>query len=79
MSFTRRPGSGCPRQTSRREDHHIIRHTRMQPTASLAVVQTKTAPSLRAPASSRSIAKCLTEGHLVSRRLLRVLPMTPTH
>ncbi|GFX06327.1 transposable element Tcb2 transposase [Trichonephila clavipes] len=23
MSFTRRPGSGCPRQTSRREDHHI--------------------------------------------------------
>ncbi|GFX62065.1 uncharacterized protein TNCV_2227911 [Trichonephila clavipes] len=25
MSFTRRPGSGCPRQTSRREDHHIVR------------------------------------------------------
>ncbi|GFU69732.1 transposable element Tcb2 transposase [Trichonephila clavipes] len=23
MSFTRRPGSGCPRQTSRSEDHHI--------------------------------------------------------
>ncbi|GFT37594.1 uncharacterized protein TNCV_4900951 [Trichonephila clavipes] len=23
MSFTRRPGSGRPRQTSRREDHHI--------------------------------------------------------
>ncbi|GFY03265.1 transposable element Tcb2 transposase [Trichonephila clavipes] len=24
MSFTRRPGSGRPRQTSRREDRHII-------------------------------------------------------
>ncbi|GFX23242.1 transposable element Tcb1 transposase [Trichonephila clavipes] len=26
MSFTRKSGSGCPRQTNRREDHHI-RHT----------------------------------------------------
>ncbi|GFV54519.1 transposable element Tcb2 transposase [Trichonephila clavipes] len=26
MSFTQRPGSGCPRQTSRREDHHVVRN-----------------------------------------------------
>ncbi|GFW79389.1 uncharacterized protein TNCV_2477961 [Trichonephila clavipes] len=36
MSFTRRPGSERPRQTSRREDHHIIRNARVQPTASSA-------------------------------------------
>ncbi|GFX70715.1 uncharacterized protein TNCV_1032431 [Trichonephila clavipes] len=34
MSFTRRPGSGRPRLTSRREDHHIVRNARVQPTAS---------------------------------------------
>ncbi|GFX67924.1 transposable element Tcb2 transposase [Trichonephila clavipes] len=45
MSFTRRPGSGRPRQTSRRET-----------------------------TTSR-----LAEGHLGLRRLLRVLPLTPTH
>ncbi|GFY08718.1 transposable element Tcb2 transposase [Trichonephila clavipes] len=39
MSFTRRPGSGRPRQTSRREDHHIVRNARVQPTASSAVIQ----------------------------------------
>lgn len=78
-SFTRRPGSGRPRQTSRREDRHIIRHARVEPTASLAAIQTQAAPSLRAPVSSRTIARRLAEGHLVSRRPLRVLPMTPTH
>ncbi|GFV25017.1 transposable element Tcb1 transposase [Trichonephila clavipes] len=35
MSFTRRPGSGRPRQTSRREDRHVERNARVQPTASL--------------------------------------------
>ncbi|GFV30347.1 hypothetical protein TNCV_98221 [Trichonephila clavipes] len=25
MSFTRRPCLGCPRQTNRLEDHHIVR------------------------------------------------------
>ncbi|GFT02106.1 transposable element Tcb2 transposase [Trichonephila clavipes] len=45
MSFTRKPGSGSPRQTSRREDRYIR----------------------------------LAEGHLGSRRPLRVLPLTPTH
>ncbi|GFV71865.1 transposable element Tcb2 transposase [Trichonephila clavipes] len=39
MSFTRRPGSGRPRPTSRREDHHIVRNARVQPTASSATLQ----------------------------------------
>ncbi|GFW23728.1 hypothetical protein TNCV_2032711 [Trichonephila clavipes] len=43
-SFTQQLDSGSPRQTSRREDHHIIRHARVEPTASLAAVQTQTAP-----------------------------------
>ncbi|GFX08748.1 transposable element Tcb2 transposase [Trichonephila clavipes] len=30
MSFTRRPGSGHPRQTSRREDRHIVKNARRQ-------------------------------------------------
>ncbi|GFV53150.1 transposable element Tcb2 transposase [Trichonephila clavipes] len=34
MSFTRRPGSGRLRQTSCREDDHIVRNARVQPTAS---------------------------------------------
>ncbi|GFS81778.1 uncharacterized protein TNCV_2707151 [Trichonephila clavipes] len=33
MSFTRRPGSEHPRQTSRREDQHIVLNARVQPTA----------------------------------------------
>ncbi|GFY21954.1 transposable element Tcb2 transposase [Trichonephila clavipes] len=34
MSFTRRPGSGRPRKTSRREDHHIcpLRVVPLKPT-----------------------------------------------
>ncbi|GFV18136.1 transposable element Tcb2 transposase [Trichonephila clavipes] len=39
MSFTRRPGSGRPRQISRREDHPIVRNTRVQPTASSTAIQ----------------------------------------
>ncbi|GFW45681.1 hypothetical protein TNCV_3246181 [Trichonephila clavipes] len=38
MSFTRRPGSGRPRQTSRREDHIIVRNARVEPTASSAAI-----------------------------------------
>ncbi|GFS83586.1 transposable element Tcb2 transposase [Trichonephila clavipes] len=34
ISFTRRPGSGHPRQTKRQEDRHIVRNARVQPTAS---------------------------------------------
>ncbi|GFU01863.1 transposable element Tcb2 transposase [Trichonephila clavipes] len=36
MSFTRRPGSGRPRQSNRREDRHIVRNARVQPTARAA-------------------------------------------
>ncbi|GFW63865.1 transposable element Tcb2 transposase [Trichonephila clavipes] len=79
MSFTRRPGSGRSRQTSRREDHHIVRNARVQPTASSPAIQTHVAPSLGAPVSSRTIRRRLAEGHLGLRRLLRVLPLTPTH
>ncbi|GFT50621.1 hypothetical protein TNCV_552061 [Trichonephila clavipes] len=39
MSFTRRPVSGSPRYTSHREDLHIARNVRVQPTASLAAFQ----------------------------------------
>ncbi|PRD24185.1 UNVERIFIED_CONTAM: hypothetical protein NCL1_44483 [Trichonephila clavipes] len=39
MSFTRRPGSGRPRQTIRREDHHIVRNARVQPTALSATIE----------------------------------------
>ncbi|GFT81924.1 HTH_Tnp_Tc3_2 domain-containing protein [Trichonephila clavipes] len=79
ISFTRRPSSECPRQTSRREDHHIVRNARVQPTASSAALQAQVAPLLGAPVSSRTIRRCLAEGHLGSRRPLRVLPLTPTH
>ncbi|GFX36883.1 transposable element Tcb2 transposase [Trichonephila clavipes] len=79
MSFTRRPGSGRPRQTSRREDHHIVGNARIQPTASSAAIQAQVAPSLGAPVSSRIIRRRLTERHLGPRRPLRELPLTPTH
>ncbi|GFW29151.1 transposable element Tcb2 transposase [Trichonephila clavipes] len=39
MSFTLKPSSGSPRQTSRREDRHIVRNARVQTTASSAAVQ----------------------------------------
>ncbi|GFV63930.1 transposable element Tcb2 transposase [Trichonephila clavipes] len=78
MSFTRRPGSGRPRQTSRREDHHIVRNARLLSTAS-AAIQAQVAPSRRAHVSSRTIRRRLAEGHLGSRRPLRVLPLTPTY
>ncbi|GFY13917.1 HTH_Tnp_Tc3_2 domain-containing protein [Trichonephila clavipes] len=79
MSFTRRPGSGYPRLTSRREDRHIVRNTRVQPTASSAAIQAQIAPSRGAPVSSQTIRRGLAEGHLGSRHPLRVLlpPSTP--
>ncbi|GFW46605.1 transposable element Tcb2 transposase [Trichonephila clavipes] len=79
MPFTRRPGSGHPRQTSRREDHHIVRNSRVQPTASLAVIQAQVAISLGTSVTSRTIRRRLAEGHLGSRCPLRVLSLTPTH
>ncbi|GFU90623.1 transposable element Tcb2 transposase [Trichonephila clavipes] len=79
MSFTQRPGSGRSPQTSRREDRHIVRNARVQPTASSAAIQAQVAPSLGAPVSSRTIRRRLAEGHLGSRRPLRMLPSMPTH
>ncbi|GFV42648.1 transposable element Tcb2 transposase [Trichonephila clavipes] len=79
MSFTRRQGSGSPRQTSRRENRHFVRNAREQPTASLATIQAQVAPSPEAPVSSRTIRRRLAERHLGSRHPLRVLPLTPIH
>ncbi|GFW99803.1 transposable element Tcb2 transposase [Trichonephila clavipes] len=39
MPFTRRPGSGRSRQTSCREDRHIVRNARVQSTVSSAAIQ----------------------------------------
>ncbi|GFY17729.1 transposable element Tcb2 transposase [Trichonephila clavipes] len=79
MSFTQRPDSGRSRQTSRREDHYIERNAHVQPNASSTAIQAQVAPSLRAPVSSRIIRRRLAEGHLGSRRPLRVLPLKPPH
>ncbi|GFT16717.1 transposable element Tcb2 transposase [Trichonephila clavipes] len=67
------------RTPSHREDRHIIRNARVQPTASCAAIQAQVVPSLGAPVSSRTIFRRLAEGHLGSRRSLRVLPLKPTH
>ncbi|GFT97820.1 HTH_Tnp_Tc3_2 domain-containing protein [Trichonephila clavipes] len=74
-----RPGSGSNRKTNRRENRHIVRNARVQPTASSAAIQAQVAPSLGAPVSSQTIRRRLAEGHLGSRRPLLVLPLTPTH
>ncbi|PRD30479.1 UNVERIFIED_CONTAM: hypothetical protein NCL1_26274 [Trichonephila clavipes] len=79
MSFTQRPGSGRPRQTSYQEDRHIVRNARVQPTASSAAIQTQIVPSLETPVSSHTIRRRLADEHLGSRCPLRVLPLTPTH
>ncbi|GFU36956.1 HTH_Tnp_Tc3_2 domain-containing protein [Trichonephila clavipes] len=68
MSFTQRPASGNPQQTSHLEDHHIVRNARVQPTASSAAFQAHVAPSLGSPVSSRTVRRRLTEGHLGSQR-----------
>ncbi|GFT63219.1 transposable element Tcb2 transposase [Trichonephila clavipes] len=78
MSFTRRPGSGRPRQTSRREDHHIVRNARVQATASSAAIQAQVISLLEAPVSTRILRRCLAEVHLGSWHPLRELPLTPT-
>ncbi|GFV15491.1 transposable element Tcb2 transposase [Trichonephila clavipes] len=79
MSFTRRSGSVRPRQTSCREDPHIVRNARVQPTSSSAAIQAHVAPSLGVPVSSQTIRRSLHEGHLESQGTLRVLSLTPTH
>ncbi|PRD21352.1 UNVERIFIED_CONTAM: hypothetical protein NCL1_51967 [Trichonephila clavipes] len=82
MLFTRRPGSGCHRQNSRREDRRIVRNDREQPTVSSAAIQGQVAPSLGTSMSSRAMRKRLAEGHLGSRRSLCIAaldahPSTP--
>ncbi|GFX72894.1 transposable element Tcb1 transposase [Trichonephila clavipes] len=62
MSFTRRPGSGRPGHTKRREDRHIVRNARVQPTASSVDIQAQVVPSLGAPVSSGTIRRRLAEG-----------------
>ncbi|GFS92274.1 transposable element Tcb2 transposase [Trichonephila clavipes] len=59
MSFTQRPGSGRSQQNSRREDRHIVRSARVQPTAKLSPIQAQVAPSLGTPVSSRTIRRRL--------------------
>ncbi|GFS64560.1 HTH_Tnp_Tc3_2 domain-containing protein [Trichonephila clavipes] len=79
MLFTRRPGSGCSRQISHREDHHIVRNARVQPTASSAAIQVQVTPLLGAAMSSRIMRRRFAEGHLGSRRPLHVMLWTPTN
>ncbi|GFV67059.1 transposable element Tcb1 transposase [Trichonephila clavipes] len=57
----------------------IVRNARVQPIASSAAIQAWVTPSLGPPVSSRTIRRRLAEGHLGSRRALRVLLLTPTH
>ncbi|GFY22482.1 transposable element Tcb2 transposase [Trichonephila clavipes] len=62
-----------------REAGWTVRRVARQPTASLAAVQTRTASSLQASVSSRTIATSLAEGHLVSWHPIRVLRTIPIH
>ncbi|GFX86786.1 transposable element Tcb2 transposase [Trichonephila clavipes] len=77
--WSARPGSRHSQQTSRREDRHIVRNARVQPTTSSAAIQAQVAPSLGAPVSSRIIRRRLAEGYLGSWCPLYVLPLTPSH
>ncbi|GFX76313.1 HTH_Tnp_Tc3_2 domain-containing protein [Trichonephila clavipes] len=79
MSFTQISGSGRPRQTCRPEDRYIVRFARVQPTVSSATIQVQVAPLLGFPVSSPTIRRRQAEGHLGSRRPLRVLHLTSTH
>ncbi|GFX60698.1 uncharacterized protein TNCV_4976741 [Trichonephila clavipes] len=56
MPFTRRPGSGRPKQTSHREYHHIVRNARVQLTASLAAIHSQVERSLGALVSPRRVS-----------------------
>ncbi|GFX34863.1 hypothetical protein TNCV_2328031 [Trichonephila clavipes] len=78
MSFTRRPGSGRSRQTSHPEDRHIKKRTR---TVNCFIGHHLGTSSTftKVHVSSRTIRRRLSQGHLCSRRPLRVLPLTSTH
>ncbi|GFW63548.1 transposable element Tcb2 transposase [Trichonephila clavipes] len=77
ISFTRRPGSECPGQTSRREDRHIVRNTRSN--CSIGRLPGTGSTFTRAPVSSRTIRRHLAEGNFRSWCPFRLLPLTPTH
>ncbi|GFV33222.1 hypothetical protein TNCV_4635111 [Trichonephila clavipes] len=63
-----------------RENRHIIRHARVEPTSLMTAVLTQAASSLQAPVSSRTISSCMVEGHLISWWCpLRLLPMISNH
>ncbi|GFT94388.1 HTH_Tnp_Tc3_2 domain-containing protein [Trichonephila clavipes] len=79
ISFTQRPVSGRPRQTSRLKERHLVRHTCLKATASSPTIQAQVALLLGTPVSTRTIRRRLAEGHLGSHHPLRVLPLTPTH
>ncbi|GFW02058.1 transposable element Tcb2 transposase [Trichonephila clavipes] len=68
-SYTLRPDSECPRQTSSRDD----RHARKAPTVSLFIIHTQAALSLRASESLRAIARHLAEEQFLSRHPLCAL------
>ncbi|GFX46950.1 transposable element Tcb2 transposase [Trichonephila clavipes] len=63
-SFPLKPGSKCLRQISHQKILLITWHVLSESTASLTAVQTQTEPSLRAPVSYLTTAKCLDEGHV---------------
>ncbi|GFW90451.1 HTH_Tnp_Tc3_2 domain-containing protein [Trichonephila clavipes] len=64
MSFTRRPCSGHPQQTSRRADSHIVSNVRLQLTASSSAIQAQVTHLLGVPASTRTTRRRQPEGHL---------------
>ncbi|GFT28609.1 transposable element Tcb2 transposase [Trichonephila clavipes] len=54
ISFTRRPGSRCPQQTSCREDHHIARNVYVQSTTSSVTIQAQVVLSVETRSSLSS-------------------------
>ncbi|GFV60930.1 transposable element Tcb2 transposase [Trichonephila clavipes] len=76
-SFSMGYETGHPRRTSLLEYRHIIRPHALSQLPYWPLSRHR--ELLGAPVSSRTIAKRLAEGPLVSRGALRVLPMTPTH
>ncbi|GFV93383.1 HTH_Tnp_Tc3_2 domain-containing protein [Trichonephila clavipes] len=75
MSFIRRPVSGRLRQTSRREDSHIVRNTRVHLSASSVAIQVQVAPLLGVPVSSPTIRRRLAEGHLRAHEKMPQCPI----
>ncbi|GFV16717.1 uncharacterized protein TNCV_4419041 [Trichonephila clavipes] len=70
ISFTRRPGSGRPQQTSRRKDHRIVRKRHVY----IQLLQRQTSRHTRGPCVF-PIRRRLAERNLESRRPLHVLPI----